>query len=297
MRRLPPQCTSIPPHIPPIWTLPLPPAGYSQAAVLGRSHALLQGPDTDPVVLADIAAAMDEGRPVVAEILVYRSDGSSFWCQVGASCPGQGQALLPQRRTHLQGFSSVWVAHEVFGMKCLKRSRSIFSPVPPLRPASLPQISITPIRDAATGGVANFVAVQRDISQRKAVEAASNVREQALRCGAASSRVACPCSASTATTRADPACVAACMLARMPPVSRSPGCLLDGVPGVHRQLVCACLHASCCSVCSPVHPHGLVSRAPPAHHHACSNLNEGICICDATLKDCPVVYVNNAFLR
>lgn len=28
-----------------------------------------------------------------------------------------------------------------------------------------------------------------------------------------------------------------------------------------------------------------------------SNLNEGICICDATLKDCPVVYVNNAFLR
>ncbi|KAL4431058.1 hypothetical protein ABPG75_006314 [Micractinium tetrahymenae] len=124
--------------------------GYSQEAVLGRSHALLQGPDTDPVVLADIAAAMDEGRPVVAEILVYRCDGSSFWCQ----------------------------------------------------------ISITPILDAATGRVANFVAVQRDISQRKAVEAASHVREQAL-----------------------------------------------------------------------------------------SNLNEGICICDATLKDCPVVYVNNAFLR
>lgn len=73
-----------------------PPAGYSQAAVLGRSHALLQGPDTDPVVLADIAAAMDEGRPVVAEILVYRSDGSSFWCQVrtAGSSPAFGCATV-----------------------------------------------------------------------------------------------------------------------------------------------------------------------------------------------------------
>lgn len=58
--------------------------------MLGRSHALLQGPDTDPVVLADIAAAMDEGRPVVAEILVYRCDGSSFWCQVRRPVRGWG---------------------------------------------------------------------------------------------------------------------------------------------------------------------------------------------------------------
>lgn len=94
--------------------------------MLGRGHSFLQGPDTDPVVLADIAAAMEEGRPVVAEILVYRRDGTPFWCQV----------------------------------------------------------SITPIRDATTGQVANFVAVQRDISQRKAVEAASQMREQALRCAA-----------------------------------------------------------------------------------------------------------------
>ena len=40
-------------------------------------------------------------------------------------------------------------------------------------------VSITPIRDAA-GAVANFVAVQRDVSQRKAAEAAVQMREQAL---------------------------------------------------------------------------------------------------------------------
>jgi len=42
-------------------------------------------------------------------------------------------------------------------------------------------VSITPIRDSATTRVANFVSVLRDISQRKAVEAASHMREQALR--------------------------------------------------------------------------------------------------------------------
>jgi PAS domain-containing protein len=103
------------------------------------------------VVLADIAAALDEGRPIVAELLVYRADGAPFWSQV----------------------------------------------------------SITPIPDAADPArVANYVMVQRDVSQRKAAEAAFHIREQAL-----------------------------------------------------------------------------------------SNLNQGVTICDPTIKDCPVVYCNSAFLR
>nr|AML76900.1 putative LOV domain-containing protein [Ettlia oleoabundans] len=125
--------------------------GYSQSSVLGRGHSFLHGPDTDPVVLADIAAALEEGRPIAAELLVYRADGTPFWSQ----------------------------------------------------------ISITPIRESGSSGrVANYVMVQRDVSQRKAAEAAFHMREQAL-----------------------------------------------------------------------------------------SNLNEGITICDPSVKDCPVVYCNTAFLR
>jgi PAS domain S-box-containing protein len=119
--------------------------------VLGRGHSFLHGPDTDPVVLADISAALEEGRACVAELLVYRADGGPFWSQ----------------------------------------------------------LSITPIHDAARPArVANYVMVQRDVSQRKAAEAAFHMREQAL-----------------------------------------------------------------------------------------SNLNEGITICDPALKDCPVIYCNDAFLR
>jgi len=39
--------------------------------------------------------------------------------------------------------------------------------------------------------------------------------------------------------------------------------------------------------------HPALSSAPIA----CSNLNEGITICDPSQKDCPVVYCNDAFLR
>jgi hypothetical protein len=45
------------------------------------AHAL-QGPDTDPVVLADISGAIEEGSQATVEILNYRKDGTSFWTQV-----------------------------------------------------------------------------------------------------------------------------------------------------------------------------------------------------------------------
>lgn len=104
--------------------------GYSRAEVVGRNCRLLQGPDTDPAVLADLAAALEEGRPAVVEVLNYKKGGTPFWNKV----------------------------------------------------------SVTPIRappDAGGGGgpgrVTHYVAVHADVSERKAAEAASELREQALR--------------------------------------------------------------------------------------------------------------------
>lgn len=53
--------------------------GYHASEVLGRNCRFLQGPDTDPHVVAELRAALVEGRPVTAEILNYRKDGEPFW--------------------------------------------------------------------------------------------------------------------------------------------------------------------------------------------------------------------------
>lgn len=53
--------------------------GYRAADVLGRNCRFLQGPDSDPAVVAEIRAAVAEYRECVVEILNYRKDGSRFW--------------------------------------------------------------------------------------------------------------------------------------------------------------------------------------------------------------------------
>ncbi len=75
-------------------------AGYSQASVVGRAHSFLAGPDSDPVVLADIDAALGEERPITAELLVYRRDGAPFWSQVGLVGAGEGGAGGPRGAAH-----------------------------------------------------------------------------------------------------------------------------------------------------------------------------------------------------
>lgn len=42
------------------------------------------------------------------------------------------------------------------------------------------QVSVTPIMNRSGGGVANFVSVQQDVSERKASEAAFQLRDHAL---------------------------------------------------------------------------------------------------------------------
>ncbi|MEH3147352.1 MAG: PAS domain S-box protein [Methylobacterium frigidaeris] len=53
--------------------------GYAAEEVVGRNCRLLQGPGTDPAVVAGIRAAVAQGREVRATLLNYRRDGTPFW--------------------------------------------------------------------------------------------------------------------------------------------------------------------------------------------------------------------------
>lgn len=52
---------------------------YSSSEVIGRNCRFLQGPETDLAIVAEIRAAVREGRSTSVEILNYRRDGSTFW--------------------------------------------------------------------------------------------------------------------------------------------------------------------------------------------------------------------------
>lgn len=53
--------------------------GYAASEVIGRNCRFLQGPETDKATVAEIRAALAEGRSVTAELLNYRKDGRTFW--------------------------------------------------------------------------------------------------------------------------------------------------------------------------------------------------------------------------
>ncbi|MEO8499538.1 MAG: SpoIIE family protein phosphatase [Vicinamibacteria bacterium] len=53
--------------------------GYPVAEVLGRNCRFLQGPQSDPLAIAEIRAAVAEQRECVVEILNYRKDKTTFW--------------------------------------------------------------------------------------------------------------------------------------------------------------------------------------------------------------------------
>lgn len=53
--------------------------GYSQSELIGQNCRLLQGPDTDPIVIADIREAILAGTAIRREMLNYRKDGTRFW--------------------------------------------------------------------------------------------------------------------------------------------------------------------------------------------------------------------------
>ena len=60
-------------------------SGYSEAELLGRSCGFMQGPDTDPRVVASIQVALQGNHAFAGEILNYRKDGSVFWNELSIS--------------------------------------------------------------------------------------------------------------------------------------------------------------------------------------------------------------------
>jgi diguanylate cyclase (GGDEF)-like protein/PAS domain S-box-containing protein len=59
--------------------------GFSQAEVLGRNCRMLQGADTDPLVLQDLRQAIAARRAFTCVLLNYRKDGTSFWNELTIS--------------------------------------------------------------------------------------------------------------------------------------------------------------------------------------------------------------------
>jgi PAS domain S-box-containing protein len=53
--------------------------GYAAAEIVGRNCRLLQGPGTDPEAVAEVRAAVRDGRECSVELLNYRKDGTPFW--------------------------------------------------------------------------------------------------------------------------------------------------------------------------------------------------------------------------
>jgi len=52
--------------------------GYAEQDVVGRNCRFLAGPETQPAAQGDLRSAVADARPILREILNYRSDGSRF---------------------------------------------------------------------------------------------------------------------------------------------------------------------------------------------------------------------------
>ncbi|WP_247009989.1 PAS domain S-box protein [Halorientalis litorea] len=59
--------------------------GYAESEVLGRNCRFLQGPDTDPELVAEMRAAVEAGESTSVVLRNYRKDGTEFWNNVSIS--------------------------------------------------------------------------------------------------------------------------------------------------------------------------------------------------------------------
>jgi PAS domain S-box-containing protein len=97
--------------------------GYEAEEVLGRNCRFLQGPDTDPEPVAELRAAIDEGRPTTVVLRNYRADGTPFWNRASIT-PVRDDGEL----THFLGFQTD-VTDRVERQVELERERSRFRSV------------------------------------------------------------------------------------------------------------------------------------------------------------------------
>lgn len=68
--------------------------GYSLEEAVGRNCRFLQGPATDPDVVAELRDAVQSARPTIVTLLNYRKDGTAFWNQVSISPVFDGNGKL-----------------------------------------------------------------------------------------------------------------------------------------------------------------------------------------------------------
>ena len=57
-------------------------SGYTLEEITGKTPRIMQGPETDRETCARIRNALERRQPVVAELLNYRKDGSTFWVEL-----------------------------------------------------------------------------------------------------------------------------------------------------------------------------------------------------------------------
>jgi PAS domain S-box-containing protein len=56
--------------------------GYTAQEAIGRTPQFLQGPKTDPVVVAEIHHALRQHKPIRRQLINYRKDGSEYWMDI-----------------------------------------------------------------------------------------------------------------------------------------------------------------------------------------------------------------------
>ena len=76
-------------------------SGYAMDEVLGEPHAMLHGPGTDQTALAQLRQEMRQWKPVRAELLNMRKDGTEFWAELDLT-PITDESGLPTHWISIQ---------------------------------------------------------------------------------------------------------------------------------------------------------------------------------------------------
>jgi len=66
--------------------------GYKADQVIGRSLKVLQGPRTDAVQASRFFTCLERGQEATACLLVYKSDGSTYWSQMHVASVQDGES-------------------------------------------------------------------------------------------------------------------------------------------------------------------------------------------------------------
>lgn len=101
--------------------------GYAEDELIGRSPRILQGPDTDPHVIARLSRAIRDGEFFLGRTVNYRKDGSPYTVEWNIS----------PVREHGQVVAFVSIQHDISPQLAAERERVLFNAVGNLLPVPL----------------------------------------------------------------------------------------------------------------------------------------------------------------